>query len=83
MPLIEEVRFLSTIADYTYGTSIESDAIDIEIDNGDILAASMSVSDIRASVIDDNIDASIVDTEVSRSIDIDNVTISIKYDKEN
>jgi len=80
---IEEVRFLSIITDYTYGTSIASDIIEIEADGGDTLTASISDTGIGISVIDDTIDISIEDTEIDGSVNIDDINTNIKCDKEN
>ena len=80
---IKEVSFLSIITDYMYGTSIESDSLEIEVDSGNILTATISDTGIEISVIDDTIATSIDDTEVSGSVNIDDVTTNIKCDKEN
>lgn len=80
---IKEVKFLSIITDYTYGTSIIADTLDIEVDSGDMLTTSIADTGIGISVVDGSIGTSIEDTEVSGSVNIDDVTTNIKCDKEN
>lgn len=79
---IEHVRFMSIVTDYTYGTSIASDSLKVELASDNVISATVSDVGLGITVSDDIMSITLEDTQIDKTVNIDSVSTDIKCHKE-